>query len=151
MSCDLLSVADAVVSTLNAAVLAETLSPAFTAERLYQPAFELPDMATLHVSVVPRTKTTKPLTRSRNIDVYTIDVGIQKKFNAVTGPEINTALDPLVTLVDAIVTLFDKTRPATFPSAICTARKPDPIYAPEHMEHLRQFTSIVALEFTVIG
>lgn len=143
MPADLLQIADAVVALLNVT----GLSLAFTAERLYLPQFELPDMQVLHVTVVPRTKTTKPLTRSRNIDVITVDIAVQKKLNAGDNADI----DALVNLVDEIETRFDRERLSDVPDAICTAKKPDPVYAPEHIEKLRQFTSILTLTFTFIG
>ncbi len=46
----LVAVADAVVASLNAG----TFSQQFTAERKYVPAFELAEMQTLHVTVVPK-------------------------------------------------------------------------------------------------
>ncbi len=144
---ELMLIADAVVSQLNAASLVQT----FTAVRLYQPKFELPDMQTLHVSVVPCKRTVVKLTRSRNVNVYIIQIGVQKKFNAVTEAALNTELDPLVKLVDDILALFDSNRLTSVPTAICTAQKPDPIYAQDHMDQFRQFTSILTLEFKDFG
>jgi len=43
-------IAEAVKDALNG----QDFSQAFTAERHYQPLFELKDMKTLHVTVVPR-------------------------------------------------------------------------------------------------
>ena len=43
-------IADAVTAELNAG----SFSQAFTAERHYRPVFDLPEMGTLHVTVVPQ-------------------------------------------------------------------------------------------------
>ena len=143
MEADLLRVADSVVDELNTA----PLSIAVSAKRLYQPQFELREMQTLHVTVVPSAEEIKTLTRGASMKSLFVDVGVQKKFSKGDAAE----LDLLVSLVDEIAALFHRKRLATAPEAICTVVKPDPIFAPEHMEQFRQFTSIVSLEFKVFG
>jgi hypothetical protein len=141
MTSELLRLADAVVTVLNAG----PLSQAFIAERLYVPQFELPDLKVLHVTVVPKDEDTKPLTRSTTQRIYRVDVGVQKKFEKGDAAE----LDPLVALVSEIAALFRGKRLAAVPEAICTVTKPEPIYSPEHMEQFRQFTSVLTLTFKV--
>jgi len=100
-------IADAVTDELNAA----TLSQAFSVERLYQPLFELADMNTLHVTVVPRGVNILPLGRDRNAFDYMIDVAVQKKIQ-----EDPADVDPLMLLVEEIVDLFRFKRLTSFSS-----------------------------------
>ncbi|MBI5864862.1 MAG: hypothetical protein HZB38_10205 [Planctomycetes bacterium] len=60
-----IDIADAVVASLNAGTFSQT----FEAERKYQPVFELPDMQTLHVSVVPRSVSITTATRETLMSV----------------------------------------------------------------------------------
>jgi hypothetical protein len=57
----LIDLADAVVAELNTA----SFSQALTAQRHYQPRFDLSEMAGLHVSVVPKGLVRKALDRGR--------------------------------------------------------------------------------------
>jgi hypothetical protein len=139
MPAELLRIADAVVAAINAAGLG---LPA-PAERLYLPQFELPEVQTLRVVVVPKEAESKSAARDRRSRTCRVDVGVLKKFQKGDAAE----LDPLVKLVDEIAALFDGKRLADAPEAICTAAKPEPVYSPEHMETLRQFTSVLALTF----
>lgn len=142
MNAELLRVADAVVDALNAAAL----DPEFQAQRLYQPQFELPELNVLRVSVVPKDQTTQTLTRGITRRIFRVDVGVQKKFERGDAPE----LDPLVTLVERIAALFHRRRLPGLSEAFCTAAKPEPVYAPEHMDQFRQFTSVLTLTFQML-
>jgi hypothetical protein len=68
-------IADAVVASLNAG----TFSEPFTAERLHQPSFELADLQTLRVSVVPKSLEIRNASRQHSFFDCTIDVGLQQK------------------------------------------------------------------------
>ena len=117
----------------------------FTAVRLYQPLFELADMKDLHVTVVPRGVTINPGGRSHNQHDYQIDVAVQKKFDSEAPAE----LDPLMDLVEALADRFRFQRLSSYPNAMWLKTENAPIYAQEHMEQLRQFTSIITLTFRV--
>jgi len=136
MAAALITLADAIVTRLNTA----TLGQPFTAARFYQPLFELPEMDKLHVSVVPRGIVIAQLSRvavSRDVQV---DIAVQKRFSE----GINAELDPLMELVEEIIGLFLLKPLGT---AVCTKAENVPIYAPEHMSELRQFTSVITLTF----
>jgi len=137
----IVAIADAVVSELNAGGFIEP----FTAQRLYHPQFELTDMDTLHVTVVPQGVSIEPAGRNINQYDYRIDVAVQKRFSEGDAAE----LDPLMQLVEAIVDYFRFKRLQT-PEAAWVKTENAPIYSPEHMEQLRQFTSVVTLTFRVI-
>ena len=135
-------VADAVVAELNAA----SLSLSLESERHYVPIFDLAEMTELHVSVVPRGMEITRTDRSRNKHDIQIDVAVQKKFEKGDTAEI----DPLLDLVEEIADFFRLRRLASYPDAIWTKTKHDPIYAQEHWDELRQFTSIVTFTFRVV-
>jgi len=136
----IIDIADAVVAQLNGT----TFSQPVTAERHYQPNFELSEMSELKVSVVPRSLASKSLDRNRDSFDYLIDIAVQQKTD-MSRP----ALDALMALVEEIADLF-RTQPlAGFPSARCTEVKNEPVYALEHLDELRQFTSVVTLTFRV--
>ncbi|HID23431.1 MAG TPA: hypothetical protein EYP14_13680 [Planctomycetaceae bacterium] len=136
----ILNIADAVVAELNAG----TFSQPVTAVRHYQPKFELSEMAALHVSVVPRSLVSRSLDHSRESFDYQIDVAVQQKTDMSTA-----SLDGLMGLVEEIADHF-RTKPlAGYPDARVTEVKNEPVYAPEHLEELRQFTSVITLTFRV--
>jgi hypothetical protein len=59
------------------------------------------------------------------------------------------ALDALMTLIEEIADHF-RTQPlASYPNARCTEVKNEPVYALEHLEELRSFTSVITLTFRV--
>lgn len=140
MVATIVAIADAVVAELNST----TWSQPLTAARHYQPVFELSEMTELKVSVVPRSLESKSLDRSRDSFDYQIDVAVQQKTDMSQA-----ALDALMTLVEEIADHF-RTQPLVgFPQARCTEVKNDPVYALEHLEEFRQFTSVVTLTYRV--
>ena len=137
----IIEIAEAVKEELNAG----SFSQPFTAERHYQPLFELKDMKDLHVSVVPNGISIHPLGRGQNQYDVRIDVAVQKKFDTDDAPE----LDPLMTLVEEIADHFRLKRLANYTGAMWVKTENVPVYAQEHMEQLRQFTSVVTFTFRV--
>jgi hypothetical protein len=139
----IIDIADAVTTRLNAG----GFSLPFTAVRTYRPEFELADMDDLHVTVVPAgIPAMDRASRALKQRDYRIDVAVQKKFATGDGTE----LDPLMDLVEEIVNAFDSQKLAGCDPAICVAVSNAPVFAPEHMEEYRQFTSIITLTFRVI-
>jgi len=134
--------ADAVVAELNAA----TFSQPVTAERHYLPQFDLPEMKTLHVTVVPKGVVLSTSDRARGQGDYSIDIAVQKKFET----DENTELDPLVALVEEIADHFRARRLASYPNAAWLKTEQTVLYAPEHIHELRQFTSVLTLTYRVV-
>ncbi len=137
----ILQIADAVVAQLNAA----SLSQPVVAQRHYQPVFELREMKDLKVTVVPRGVTLVLAGRAVDLDEFQVDVGVQKKVASVEAAH----LDPLIALVAEMAQLFRGKRLNALPGAIWTKSVIDPLYAPEHLELYRQFTSVLTLSFKV--
>jgi len=137
----IIQIADAVVAQLNAA----TFSLPLTAVRHYVPSFELPDMETLHVTVVPRGISSTSLDRSRDTFSYEIDLAVQKKTDMAPA-----TLDALMSLVEEIADHFRAGPLASFPGARCMDVKNAPVFSQEHLDELRQFTSVLTLTFRVV-
>jgi len=135
----IIDIAEAVKDGLNAG----SFSQPFTAERHYQPLFELKDMKTLKVSVVPNGITVNPLGRGQNQYDVKIDVALMKKFDKDDAAE----LDPLMLLVEEIADHFRLKRLAGYQGAMWIRTENVPVYAQEHMEQLRQFTSVLTFTF----
>ena len=138
----IIDLADVVAFELND----EEWSLEFAARRLYRPRFEVADLARLQVSVVPRSLVIEAASRATDSRQYQIDVAVQQKLNDETAEEI----DPLLKLVDEIARHFWSWRPPSMPGAICIKVANDPVYAVEHLDELRCFTSILTLSFHVM-
>lgn len=135
-------VAEAVVAALNAA----TFSQPIAAARSYLPRVELADLKTLKVTVVPSSVSIITASRGQTQRDVAIDVAVQKKL----AHEQNADLDPLLTLAEEIAEHFRGKRLDSFPDAAWVKTEFKPIYAPEHIEQLRTFTSVLTLTFRVI-
>jgi hypothetical protein len=136
----ILAIADAVVEQLNATPFSQPLAAA----RHYQPVFELSEMTELKVSVVPRSVGSKALDRNRDSFDFKIDVAVQRKVEPTPGN-----LDALMELVEEIADHFRRQPLADFPQARCTEVENAPVYAAEHLEEFRQFTSVITLTYRV--
>ena len=102
-------IAEAVKDELNG----HDFSQEFEAVRLYQPLFELPEMKTLRVTVVPRGVEMQVSSRSLVQHDYQVDVAVQKKFDTDEAVE----LDPLMALVEEIADFFRLRRLEAVPDA----------------------------------
>jgi len=138
----LTDIAEAVKDELNG----HDFSQEFEAARLYQPLFELPEMKTLHVTVVPQGVDMQVSSRTLVQHDYGIDVAVQKKFEADDAVE----LDPLMALVEEIADFFRLRRLDAVPAAIWVKTENKPVYSQEHMQQFRQFTSVITLTFRVL-
>jgi len=136
-----IDIADAVADELNAGTFSQT----FIAERLYRPDFELAEMKTLHVSVVPKGIATSALSRGQNLYDVSIDVAIQKKLAAENEAEI----DPLMALVEELADFFRLRRLTAVPAAVWLKTENLPVYAMEHLEQKKLFTSVLTFTFRV--
>lgn len=139
----IVALADAVVSELNG----EGWSLPFVARRLYRPRFEPADLKTLQVSVVPRSLVIEAASRADDSRQCQIDIAVQQRLDA----ELSEEIDPLLGLVEEIARHFRLRRPAAMPTAVCVKVENDPVYAVEHLDELRCFTSILTLSFRMVG
>src|SRR4051794_4002799 len=131
-----IDIADAVVAALNTAANG-TFGQAFSAARAYRPQFDLVELKTLRVTVVPKALEITSLSRTANQNDVAVDVAVQKK---VTVGDL-AELDGLMALVEEIGDYFRFKRLPAFPTALWTKTENNPVYAPEHLEQKQVFTS----------
>jgi len=140
-------IADAVVTALNAA----HLSQPFEAQRYYLPEFDLKDMDTLHVSVVPAELDEEIADRARDRAEYKIHVAVQKRVTKSDPPGIDqAAIDGLMTLVQEIDDLFRHKALVGYAQASWVKTENKPIYDPKHLKDSGQFTSLLVFTFRVM-
>jgi len=136
------TLADAVVAELNAAAF----SADFVARRHYCPRFQPADLKALQVSVVPKALVIEPASREGDGRHYQIDLAVQQRLETESLEEI----DQLASLVEEIARHFRLRRLASMPAALCVKIENRPVYAVEHLDELRCFTSILTLTFLVL-
>jgi hypothetical protein len=144
----IIDIADAVVTEMNG----HTFSQTFTAARFYRPLFDLKDMSVLHVSVVPKAWSAEQAARGGNLEEHQIDIGVQKKVADDPGPpavSMQQQMDALVTLVQEVSDFFRLRRLDAYPDAGCVKVENVPVFAPDHLQEYRQFTSVLTLTFRV--
>jgi len=134
----IIAIADAVVTELNA----HNFSQPLTAVRHYVPTFDLKDMQDLHVSVVPRGVEISTAGRGIVQRGIQVDIGVQKK---IAG---DAEIDGMMSLVDEIAEFFRAKR--RFGSALWVKTANFPIYSPEHLHELRQFTSVLTVTLRTV-
>lgn len=135
-------IAEALVAELNAT----TFSQPVAAQRLYLPRFDLPEMQTLHVTVVPKGVVLALGDRARGQGDYSLDVAVQQKI--VSGD--NAELDGLTNLTEEIADRLRGRRLAAYPDAAWLQTELTVLYAQEHLAELRQFTSVLTVTYRVL-
>lgn len=142
MSAELVQVAEAVTEELNLGSFSQPVS----AERSYQPLFDLPEMSELHVTVVPGSRKVKTLGRNRNQYDLAVEIGVQKRLSG----QGNDEADDLMALVEEIEDYFRLRRLGGFTQAIWIHSENSPVYDPEHLNDMHQFTSVLTLVYRVV-
>jgi len=132
-------VADAVVASLNAG----SFAPPFTAQRRYRPAFDLAELDTLRVSVVPKSVEITNATRSASYFDCTVDIGVQQKVDADDA----NAIDSLMDLVQQLADHLRLQRLSGLPEAVWLRIANEPVFAPEHLDQQRVFTSVISVTY----
>ena len=135
----LIAIADAVAASLNAG----SFGLPFTAERLYQPTFELADLADLKVSVVPKALAIATASRDGSYFDCAVDIGIQKKITD------DAEIDGLVDLAEEIADHLRMKRLVGYPEAVWLSIEHEPVVAAEHLEQQRALTSILTVTYRV--
>jgi len=136
----IIDIANAVTADINRG----SFDIEFTAAMLLLPEFELKDMKTLKVTVVPKAVKSENLTRDTSSREVQVDIGVQQK----TADSERIAA--LLKLVEDIIAVFERKRLTDYARAVCVKGENDPVYDLEHMRQMRQFTSVITLTFKVI-
>ena len=144
-----MSVMEDVTTAVVTEVNTGSYSEAFTAQRYYQPVFSLPDMSTLHVSVVPKSILLEASSRSDQQYEVAIDIAVQKKIPGALA----TQLANVDTLMDVVEEIMDLLRMGgslpTYTAAQWVSIENTPIYDDEHLDTMRQFSSVITVIYKV--
>jgi hypothetical protein len=136
-------IAKAVVSTLNEA----DFSKDFEAVYSVKPGFELAELDTLRVVVVPKQMEIDRISRSSTKYTVSIDVGIMQRIGAFSPEE---AVEKLGELVDEIAEFLTETNLKDYDAATFAGISNDPIYIPEHLTSNRTFTSVLTVKYLLL-
>jgi hypothetical protein len=144
----IVAIADAVVDRLNAG----SFSIPVTAVRHHQPTFDLADLETLRVSVVPRSLTVTGASRRQSQFDALIDIGVQKRLAPApsSAGDEDAEIDALLDLVEELADNLRFERLPTVPEAVWVGVAQEPVVAAEHLEQHRQFTSILTVTYRVL-
>jgi hypothetical protein len=130
---------EALVADLNDHVFSRD----FTATRAFLPLADLGDMETLHVTVMPAGRT-QALASRRTVQVdVRIEIAVQQRL----GSDDPAAVDPLLGLVEELAEHLAAHRLGDAPGAEWVQTETSPLLAPEHLNELRQFTSLLAVTY----
>jgi hypothetical protein len=136
------AIADALAAHINAGTFSQPVS----AERVYQPAFTLEDLATLRVSVVPRTVSITAASRDSSAFECVVDVGVQKKLPAEND---QAEIDGLLELTEEIADHLRLKRLPDAPDAAWVGIAHEPVVSSESLEQHRVFTSVLSVTYRV--
>lgn len=128
--CEVLKIAEA-----TAAELAE-----YHAEVGFAPEFELRDLETMRVLVVPLSTEYKTLSRAAHEELLKIQIGVLKRATMDELPE-------LLKFVEGLGLGFLN---RSLAGALCICVAYNPIYSAEHLRERGQFTSVIELVFKQI-
>ena len=138
----IIDIADAVAAALNDPG-EPGFSQSFTAVRKALPAFDLADLAGLHVTVVPKGVEVTGATRSLSQHDYQIDVGVQRKL----GSDLEAETAAMLALVDEIAAFLGRRAMA---GAAWVRSVNEPVYSPEHLAEKRLFTSVLTITYRLM-
>jgi hypothetical protein len=137
----LIALADAIVARLQGG----TFSVPCEIARGYRPVVELPDPTTAKVTVVPKSLSISAATRAGGFYDCAIDIGVQCQVNADEYAE----LDALMKLVEELGDHLRGRQLDGCTAAVWLALENEPVFAPEHLEQHRQFTSVLTVTYRV--
>jgi hypothetical protein len=137
----IIALADAIVAKLQEG----TFSLPCEIGRGYRPVVELPALAVAKVTVIPKSLAISAATRADGFYDCAVDIGVQRKVNADDSAE----LDALMSLVEELGDHLRGKKLDGFTAAVWLALENEPVFAPEHLEQHRQFTSVLTVTYRV--
>ena len=135
-----IEITEAVKDELNG----QGFSQAFTAEWAHLPVFELPDFKMLHVTVVPKAIRTTAGSRSVSRRDYDVGIAVQKRFSGALN---QSELDALMKLIQEIASFLRSRRLTGCDDVAWVTAQSEPIFAPDHIEQMGQFTSVLTVTY----
>ena len=136
-----LDIADALVAELKTGVFSEPL----TVVRRVLPEYELTELKTLTITVVPKSVEIANITRQSTSFDVAIDIGIQQKIGKDTDAEVLR----LSGIVSELVAFLNRRSLPTGKAQFCTIAN-EPVYAPEMLSEKRLFLSVVTVTYKVL-
>jgi len=145
MSVPSLTIADAVVASLNGA----TLSQDVTFARAYVPKFDMSSAtAVVQGKVIPVSDAREMGSAAADNAAIAVDVGIMKKLQSTAAAAEQVEIDALLELCEEVKSVLNRQRLPTATGFICTAVVQEPIYSVESIENDRVF--LAAPRFTFL-
>lgn len=134
----IVDIAEEIKEDLNVTTFADP----FEATRAYVPQFELEEMEDLHVTVVPKVVEDVIEARNKQRREYEIDIAVQLRL-------IDEAIGTIDKRMELVEEITNHLRNRTFldGAAQWVKTRNEPIYDPEHINELSQFTSIITLTY----
>ena len=136
-----LDIADALLTDLKGSVFSEPV----TVVRRVLPEYELAELKTLTVTVVPKSVAIANVTRQSTSFEVAIDIGIQKKIGKDTDSEVLG----LSGIVSEIVMFLNRRSFPTLKARFKSIAN-EPVYAPDMLGEKRLFLSVVTVTYTVM-
>lgn len=122
---------------LNIANAVANILSNYKAEVSYFPEFELRELDTMRVVVVPLSTTYKRISRGYHEELPKVQIGILKRIN-------EDGLDMMLQFIEKLGLGFLNKKLA---GATCVGVAYEPIYSPEHLRERSQFTGVIELTF----
>lgn len=147
MSSQIASIADAMVTLLNAG----TFTQEFTATRKWIPKVDLEDLGTICVTVVPKDYVRENETRISVRKTFQVDIGVQKRLETTTNPEDPTKLtevDGLMGFMEEIANFFSNENGRIGGAAWVRSEIPEPLYDQKLLDEDHIFFSRVTVTLT---
>jgi hypothetical protein len=136
-----LTIADEIAAVINAA----TLSPSVTATRSYVVRWELADLKTPRVDVVPVSLEETRIDRVSTRRLVGVDIAIQARLSS----DATAVADPLIDLADSIAGLF---RFKLLPSGLARNTLLEHVlYSVDDLEKHRVVKTILRLTYSLLG
>ena len=112
----------------------------YHAEVSFFPEYELRDLDTMRVAVVPLSTAYKSVSRAAHEELLKVQIGILKRCD-------EDGLDAMLQFVESLGLGFLNKKLA---GATCVCVAYNPIYSPEHLRERGQFTCVIELTFKLV-
>lgn len=141
---------DSLAARLSAATYTATYST-LSAEKAYMPNYDLEDMDTLKVSVIPREVIISTTSRGAEQHDYTLSVVLAKRTGGTTA-EIDNLLELVENIVDHLRS-DDLPTVSEYPwpsEATWFGVGLDPVWSQEHLEERRVFFTAINVQYRAV-
>ena len=144
MSVLALTIADAVVTALNAA----TLSQSITFTREYVPKFDTANASTVQGKVVPKSDVREMGSAADDNATILVDIGVMKRLDAyTTAAAEKTEIDALLLLCEEIKAIINRERMGTSSEFVNVGTAQEIIYSVEEVDNGRVFLTAITASF----